>query len=222
MKRALPGPEHINEPARAADPRDVAIDVEVCGPLVYERLLPAVPSSIARMRGELADALGRHDLAAGRRDDILLVMTEAATNAVWHAYRDSDPGPLYVSARLVDRSLIVAVADRGRWLLPRADGPGLGLGLSLMSRLSDDVLISHDAGAVGTCVRATFEGATAVTGGRTVMPAPGDRGEILREYLQLLTATHASLQQDTRAVLAEAERAVAHARRQQRERARRR
>jgi serine/threonine-protein kinase RsbW/stage II sporulation protein AB (anti-sigma F factor) len=157
-----------------------------------------------------------------RRDDIRLVMTEAATNAVWHAYRDGDPGPLYVGARLMDWSLIVAVVDRGRWLSPRADGPGLGLGLSLMSQLSDDLLISHDAGGVGTCVRATFEGATAATGRRTAGPAAGDRGEMMREYLQLLTATHASLHEDTRAILAQAERAVAHARQQQRARARRR
>jgi hypothetical protein len=115
---------------------------------------------------------------------------------------------------------MVAVVDRGRWLLPRADGPGLGLGLSLMSRLSDDLQISHDARGVGTCVRATFEGATAATGRRTAVPPAGDRGEMLREYLQLLTGTHASLRQDTRAILAEAEQAVAHAQRRQRERGR--
>jgi hypothetical protein len=105
-------------------------------------------------------------------------------------------------------------------MLPSADGPGLGLGLSLMSRLSDDLSISHDAGGVGTCVRAAFEGAAAATGRRTAVSAAGDRGQMMREYLQLLTATQASLQQDSRAILAQAEQAVAHARRQQRARRR--
>src|SRR5690348_15753063 len=132
---------HIDESSRGADTRDGAIDVEVCGLPVHERLLPAVPGSIARTCSDLAEALARQGLAAGRRDDIRLVVTEAATNAVWHAYRDSDPGPLYVVARLVDRALIVTVVDRDRWMLPRADGPGLGLGLSLMSWLSDDLSI---------------------------------------------------------------------------------
>jgi anti-sigma regulatory factor (Ser/Thr protein kinase) len=180
--------------SRAADTQDV----EVCGLLVYERLLPALPGSIARMGSELAEALARHHLVARRRDDILLVVTEAATNAVCHAYLDS-PGPLYVAARLLDRSLIVAVVDRGRWTAPRADGPGLGLGLPLMSRLSDDLQISHAASGVGTCVQATFEGAAAATGrhtGVSAATAAGDHGEMLREYLQLLTGAHASQHQD--------------------------
>jgi serine/threonine-protein kinase RsbW/stage II sporulation protein AB (anti-sigma F factor) len=214
------GPQHTRNSSRAAGTQNLATDVEDCGLLIYERLLPAVAGSVTRMRGELADALARHRLAARRRDDILLVVTEAATNAVWHAYRDSDPGPLYVAARLLDRSLIVVVVDRGRWTLPRADGPGLGLGLSLMTRLTDDLEISHDASRIGTCVQATFD--SAADRHVAVAAAADNRGEMLREYLRLLTARHASLHQDTRAILAQAEQAVAYARRQQRERARRR
>jgi anti-sigma regulatory factor (Ser/Thr protein kinase) len=79
----------------------------------------ALPASITRTRTELADTLAVHDLAPGRRDDILLVTTEAATNAVLHAYPDTDPGPLYVAAALVDQDLIVSVVDRGRGMLHR-------------------------------------------------------------------------------------------------------
>jgi serine/threonine-protein kinase RsbW/stage II sporulation protein AB (anti-sigma F factor) len=176
------------------------------------------------VRGQLGDALARHDLAAGRRDDIALVLTEAATNAVWHAYLDTNPGPLYVSARLLERSLIIVVIDRGRGMLPRSDSPGLGLGLQLMARLTDVLRISSDPCGAGTCVQATFERATGAPGCHARMStatADRDRAEMLREYVEVLTAATASLHQDTRAVLAQAEQAVAHARRQQRERARR-
>jgi hypothetical protein len=45
---------------------------------------------------------------------------------------------------------------------------------------------------------------------------------MLREYLRVLEADHAALREDTEAPLAQARRVVARARRQRRERARRR
>ena len=208
--------------SRAAQPAGAAIDVDACEWLVYERLLPAVPVSVPSARGGLSAALVRHRLVGRRRDDVLLVLTEAATNAVWHAYRDTAPGPLYVNARLLGESLVVTVADRGRWPGRRSPSPGLGLGLRLMRRLADELKISHDAAGVGTCVQATFAGVAAGRRSSHAAAADGDRGELLREYLRLLSAAHASLQQDARAILAQAEQTVAHARRQQAQRARRR
>jgi serine/threonine-protein kinase RsbW/stage II sporulation protein AB (anti-sigma F factor) len=191
--------------------------------LVYERVLPALPASITRARTELADTLADHDLAPGRRDDILLVTTEAATNAVLHAYPDSHPGPLYVAATLIDHDLIVCVIDRGRGMRPRSHSPGLGVGLRLMTELADERRIGSDAAGVGTSVQLRFNHATAIRAHDIRPPrstAAGDRGELLREYLRVLSAATTSLRQDTQAVLAEAEQAVAYARRQQRERAR--
>ena len=219
----MPGPPHIDDSSRATDVQKVAADIDAYGLLVYERLLPALPASVGRIRAELAAVLARHRLAPGRRADILLVLTEAATNAVWHAYLHTSPGPLYVAVGLIRQSLIVAVVDRGRGMLRRSDSPGAGLGLRLMRRLADDLRLSSDACGTGTCVQATFDGAAAATGRRTdlsAITAIVDRGEMLRYYLQRLTASTASLHQDARASLAEAEQAVAHAQRQQRERAR--
>lgn len=192
---------------------------------VYERVLPALPSSIARTRAELADTLANHDLAPGRRDDILLVATEATTNVVLHAYLDTGPGPLYVAAALIDEDLIISVADRGRGTLARSKSPGLGLGLRLITELVDELRIGSDAGGVGTSVHASFKRAAAAGARDTRSPtatAASEHGEMLREYLHVLTAATTSLHQDTQAAIAEAEQVVAHARRQQRERARRR
>jgi anti-sigma regulatory factor (Ser/Thr protein kinase) len=187
--------------------------------LVYERLLPAVPTTVSRVRRELGEALERGDVAVDRRADIALTVTEAATNAVVHAYVGQGPGPLYVAATLADDSLTVAVVDCGCGIHPRFDSPGAGFGMPLMSRLADSLRISSGGLDPGTCVQATFEGAG--SGGAMPSPPTDARGEILRDYVRVLAGVSASLQQDTQAVLSDAEQTLAHARRLRRDRLRR-
>ena len=67
-------------------------------------------------------------------EDISLAVSEAATNVVLHAYvGDSEPGPLVLSARVMDDRVHVVIRDHGRGMTPRPDSPGLGLGLPLMT-----------------------------------------------------------------------------------------
>lgn len=182
--------------------------------LVYERLLPAVPTTVSRVRRELGEALERGDLAADRRADIALTVTEAATNAVVHAYPGEDPGPLYVAATLADDTLTIAVVDCGCGVRPRFDSPGAGFGMPLMTRLADGLRISSGGLDQGTYVQATFAGAGAGSGGaRPAAPPIDARSEILGDYVRVLAGVSASLQQDTQAVLSEAQQTLAHARR---------
>src|SRR5262245_39806613 len=113
------------------------------GLLIYERVLPALAGSATQIRRELMQTLAQHDCAADRRADIALVVSEAATNAVLHAYGETTPGPLYVAATLGGASLTVWICDIGRGMLPRRESPGLGLGLGLITQLCDEVLISQ-------------------------------------------------------------------------------
>jgi len=39
------------------------------GLLIYERVLPAIPASVARIRHELIDSLALHEFAVERHDD---------------------------------------------------------------------------------------------------------------------------------------------------------
>jgi serine/threonine-protein kinase RsbW/stage II sporulation protein AB (anti-sigma F factor) len=209
-------PSVPERPAGTGAP-DVADGVAASELLVYERLLPAVPTTVSRVRRDLGEALERWDVAVDRRADIALTVTEAATNAVVHAYAGQDPGPLYVAATLANDTLTVAVVDCGRGVRPRLDSPGAGFGIPLMTRLTDDLRICSGGLDQGTYVQATFEGAA--WGG--VMPAapPTDaRGEMLRDYARVLAGVSASLQQDTQAVLSEAQQTLAHARRLRRDR----
>ena len=59
------------------------------------------------------------------RDAIGVVVSEAVTNAVLHAYRDRErPGQVHVSADLHEEGVEVAVADDGLGMRPRPDSPG--------------------------------------------------------------------------------------------------
>jgi serine/threonine-protein kinase RsbW len=122
----------------------------------FELRVPAVPASVGELRHALSSELQALPVPTSLVEDIGLAVSEAATNAVLHAYLgESQPGTLWLSARLMDDTVHVVVRDHGRGMTPRPDSPGLGLGLPLMTRLADAVQIStHPEG--GTEVRMTF------------------------------------------------------------------
>jgi serine/threonine-protein kinase RsbW len=119
-------------------------------------VLPARAENVAVVRhafGGLGDVL---DLADQTLSDIKLAVTEACTNVVVHAYPDRDDGPLGVRAKLAEGTLIVVVSDQGRGILPRADSPGLGLGLPLIATLAESLELGTGANQE-TEVRMTFD-----------------------------------------------------------------
>ena len=91
----------------------------------------------------------------GQREHIALAVSEALTNAVLHAYRTDDrTGAVEVEASISNGALVVVVRDEGVGLLPRTDSPGLGLGLGLMERASDELVFVDTQ--PGLSVRMTF------------------------------------------------------------------
>jgi serine/threonine-protein kinase RsbW/stage II sporulation protein AB (anti-sigma F factor) len=185
--------------------------------LVYECILPAVPASTRRIRRGLDETLRMLGVDGGRRSDIALALTEAVTNAVLHAYLDNRPGPVYVAAGVSERHLCVTVSDCGRGMIPRTDSPGLGVGLSLIRKVSDEVTIGPSGSEAGTCIAMSYSGITPPASDPPPAIVPS---RVLDEYLDLLK-TFGALQSDTQALLAEARQAVAQARRLQEARRRR-
>jgi serine/threonine-protein kinase RsbW len=121
------------------------------------QLLPAVPDNVGRLRREVADLARRHGACDRSLESVNLAVSEALTNVVLHAYRDADgPGSVLVVAVVRDAALIVTVADEGCGLTPRADSPGLGLGLGLMSRLADTFEVTPRAARPGVVLRMAF------------------------------------------------------------------
>jgi anti-sigma regulatory factor (Ser/Thr protein kinase) len=118
--------------------------------------LPARAENVAVVRhafGGLGDVL---ELPEQTLSDIKLAVTEACTNVVVHAYPDRDDGPLGVQAILDERTLTIVVTDEGRGVLPRADSPGLGLGLPLIATLAESLELGTGDNQQ-TEVRMTFD-----------------------------------------------------------------
>src|SRR3954470_23317983 len=102
--------------------------------------LPARPESVPRARRAVLDSLRG---IAVDRDAVGVVVSEAVTNAVVHAYRDhARPGNVHVSASLDHHGVEVAVDDDGLGMRPRLDSPGVGLGLPLIGDLADRVEVT--------------------------------------------------------------------------------
>ena len=76
------------------------------------------------------------------------------------------------------------------------------MGVRLMTGLSDGQWLASAAAGEGTCVHGTFEPAIAAPArAANELTRHDDRGAMLREYLCVLEADHASLREDTGAVL---------------------
>jgi anti-sigma regulatory factor (Ser/Thr protein kinase) len=109
-----------------------------------ELALPARAENIAIVRhafGALGEA---YDVSEQMLSDLRLAVTEACTNVVVHAYPEGQEGPMEVRASIAGEQLTVVVRDRGEGISPRADSPGLGLGLPLIASLADSVQLGRD------------------------------------------------------------------------------
>jgi anti-sigma regulatory factor (Ser/Thr protein kinase) len=127
----------------------------------------ALPESVPVARRELTAVAVRAGAYGERLEEIRLAVSEALTNAVVHAYRHGDPGSFHVTAAIASDELWVLVGDDGRGLHAWNDSRGLGIGLSLISGLSDDFAIVTRAGG-GTEVQMRFDVTTTGSGPRRV------------------------------------------------------
>ncbi len=114
----------------------------------------ATASSIPAARSALASFAAGAGAPREQIDAVRLASSEALTNAVLHAYR-GEPGLIYVTAAIVSDELWVLIGDDGCGMQPRADRPGLGLGLGLIAQVSDDFAVVRRATG-GTEVRMRF------------------------------------------------------------------
>jgi anti-sigma regulatory factor (Ser/Thr protein kinase) len=100
-----------------------------------DAVYPAQPTRVAEIRRDVANIaaiFGADETALLR---ITLAVSEAATNAILHAYRGNTvEGDVRVLVSRADEFLDVSIRDAGVGMSPRADSPGLGLGLGLMAQ----------------------------------------------------------------------------------------
>jgi anti-sigma regulatory factor (Ser/Thr protein kinase) len=118
---------------------------------------PATADSVPRARNALAGFATAAGVTDEQLEAIRLVVSEAVSNAVLHAY-DGDGGEIQVTAAVVPGELWVLIADDGFGLraAERRGNRGLGLGLGWMARFSDGLtLVTRSSG--GLEVRLRFD-----------------------------------------------------------------
>ena len=99
--------------------------------------LPATPESAGDARHAVGIWSDNFTLTRRERNDILLAVSEAATNVVRHGYPGSGPDEAFgILAEVSDGQLLVAVSDEGVGLGATSPNPGLGMGLPLLGKLS--------------------------------------------------------------------------------------
>ena len=112
----------------------------------FEATIRGTPLGVRMLRREMASMAEDCGMDAQGVADVRLAVTEAATNAVMHAYANGD-GELRVTAVVGDGELAIVVADTGPGLVERDDSPGLGLGLAIIASLSARLrVVSHPGG----------------------------------------------------------------------------
>jgi anti-sigma regulatory factor (Ser/Thr protein kinase) len=118
--------------------------------------LPARPENVAILRhvlGGIGDALG---IDAESLADLRLAVSEACSNVVVHAYPGEEEGLMDFDVTVSgERTLDVVVRDHGRGMAPRADSPGLGVGLPLIATLTQSLQLTAGPDG-GTEVHMTF------------------------------------------------------------------
>jgi anti-sigma regulatory factor (Ser/Thr protein kinase) len=111
--------------------------------------VPATPEGIGTVRRAMAEFAAAAGAGTATLAEVRLAVSEAVTNAVRHAYGDgARPGEIRATARVqgsgAARRLVLTISDDGPGVRPRTDSPGLGLGLPLISQMTDSVDIVND------------------------------------------------------------------------------
>jgi serine/threonine-protein kinase RsbW len=120
--------------------------------------LPADADQVPVARRAVADFCERCGMPAPLIDDVRLVITEACTNVVLHAYDDAAPPmrTFEVRAHLEPGALLVSVSDQGRGIGAPSPNRGLGLGLRLALQLAGGVHTREGSGGLGTRLTMRF------------------------------------------------------------------
>jgi serine/threonine-protein kinase RsbW len=136
-------------------------------------VLPAVPESVGRARRTVEDLARQWGARRHQSAEIALAVSEACTNVVVHAYRDMEPGELVLTVERHAAQMIVSVADHGHGMIPRADSPGLGLGLPTIAALTSRFEVRRGPRDRGTSLRMTFLLAQGEAGSQGCDPGAG-------------------------------------------------
>lgn len=119
-------------------------------PTPFVLVFPASPGEVRKMRQALSVWLEAAGLDEHETHDVVLAVSEAASNSIEHGYGFDSVGNVRIEAWANDGSLHVAVRDRGAWRAP-LERSERGRGRKIMEALMRDVGFDTEDG--GTVVR---------------------------------------------------------------------
>jgi len=138
---------------------------------------PARAGALALIRREVRRWLGPLEVTPDAEADLVLAVSEAASNVIDHAYpTPTDRAVVEVFLWTESGALLVEVVDHGQWRHPGPHATGRGRGIEIMQRMVDAVLIHHDARGTRVLLRHPLPGpAPTVPPGRGAATAEAAR-----------------------------------------------
>ncbi len=114
----------------------------VNGDAALEVELPATATSVSTLRSYARNFAARAGAEEQVVADVALAVSEAATNAVLHAYGGTKKGIVALRGTHEDGWVELEVSDRGGGFRPSPSG-GLGFGLKVMAEVSDSMTVEQ-------------------------------------------------------------------------------
>jgi anti-sigma regulatory factor (Ser/Thr protein kinase) len=114
----------------------------------------AVAASVPTARADVVEFAAAAGITGEQLDAVRLAVSEAITNVVVYAY-PARLGHIHVTARVAGGELWVLVADSGCGIHAGRESDGLGLGLALISQLTDGFSVLERSSG-GTELRLRF------------------------------------------------------------------
>ncbi len=141
--------------ARVSNRDDAAVLVlSRTAPVPYY-VFSAVPVVAALSRAIVAERLDRLGIEGERRFGILVALGEAVANAIEHAYRDADPGPIRLELTDEGKHFVLCVEDFGRWR-PFVRREERGRGIEMMHAFMDRVQIQSTRASTRIVLKAAY------------------------------------------------------------------
>jgi PAS domain S-box-containing protein len=141
---------------------DVAMVVYRHQPAPLRIEIEATAEQLGPLRRQLTAWLRNAGVPDPLAGDIVLVINEACTNSIEHAYRGHSVGTMRLEVESIDGEVRALTSDHGSWKPPAANPGHGGRGLMLIRELGDWVEV--DSSPTGTTIKVIFQ-----------LPRPGGR-----------------------------------------------
>jgi anti-sigma regulatory factor (Ser/Thr protein kinase) len=152
-----PPPCDHHQPPSHADPEPADHEKPRTQPSpAFQLTLAAQPAALSLIRERLRQWLITHRWPDAEIDDLVLAISEAASNVVDHAYLHAAPGDIEIAGRITvntggARTAELTIRDRGRWRPAPEQPEDRRRGIFLMEASVAELAINGTDH--GTCVR---------------------------------------------------------------------